>query len=176
MANCIQLWIWQYISFSYSFSYLMILFLTLKGSCKKCFRLGWIRFLRRYSPFLLKDSWFQKDVFGTYHQFFQKDFLRQYLKLFFVLAFTVSQRHWLLEESIGTMDIENQAFRQLWILLSVGTVSLIFGSILSCIMFKWINSSLHPYIEILSDQIKEQKTVKNVNKVLLVSITHFNTE
>ena len=97
-------------------------------------------------------------------------------KLFFVLAFTVSQRHWLLEESIGTMDIENQAFRQLWILLSVGTVSLVFCSILSCIMFKWINSSLHPYIEIIADQIKEEKTVKNVQQVVLVSISPLNTE
>ena len=74
------------------------------------------------------------------------------------------------------MDIENQAFQQLWIILLVGGFSLIFGSILSCTMFTWINSSLHPYIEILSDQIKEQKTVKNVEKVVLVSITHFNTE
>ena len=74
------------------------------------------------------------------------------------------------------MDIENQAFQQLWIMLSVGTVSLIFGSILSCIMFTWINGSLHPYIEILADQIKEQKMVKNVKKVALVSITHLNTE
>jgi hypothetical protein len=75
------------------------------------------------------------------------------------------------------MDIENQAFRQLWILLSVGTVSLIFGSILSCIMFTWISVSLHPYIEILADQIKEQKTVKNVKKVVLVSMKQkLNTE
>ena len=74
------------------------------------------------------------------------------------------------------MDIENQAYQQLWIILSVGTVSLIFGSILSCIMFKWINGSLHPYIEILADQIKEQKTVKKVKKVVLVSISPLNTE
>ena len=74
------------------------------------------------------------------------------------------------------MDIENQAFKSLWITLSVGTVSFIFGSILSCIMFKWINSSLHPYIEILSDQFKEQKTVKKVKKVVLVSISPVNTE
>ena len=85
-------------------------------------------------------------------------------------------RHWFLEESIGTLNIENQAFKQLWIILSVGTVSLIFGSILSCIMFTWINGSLHPYIEILADQIKEQKTVKNVKKFVLVSISHLNTE
>ena len=74
------------------------------------------------------------------------------------------------------MDIENQAFQQLWITLSVGTVSLIFGSILSCIMFKWINGSLHPYIEIIADQIKEEKTIKKVKKVVLVSIAHLNTE
>ena len=74
------------------------------------------------------------------------------------------------------MEIENQAFKKLWIILLVGTVSLIFGLILSCIMFKWINGPLHPYIEILSDKIKEQKMVKNVKKVVLVSISHLNTE
>ena len=94
----------------------------------------------------------------------------------FVLALTVTQRHWLLQESIGAMDIENQAFKTLWITLLVGIVSIIFGSILSCIMFTWINGSLHPYIEILADQIKEQKTVKNVKKVVLISIAHLNTE
>ena len=74
------------------------------------------------------------------------------------------------------MDIENQAFKILWITLLVGTVSFIFGSILSCIMFRWINGSLHPYIEIIADQIKEQKTAKNVKKVELVSISYLNTE
>ena len=74
------------------------------------------------------------------------------------------------------MDIENDTFKTLWITLSIGTVSLVFGSILSCIMFKWINGSLHPYIEILADQIKEQKTVKNVKNVVLVSINNLNEE
>ena len=74
------------------------------------------------------------------------------------------------------MDIENQAFQQVWVTLLVCTVSLVFGSILSCIMFKWINGSLHPYIEIIPDQIKEEKTAKNVEKVILVSISHLNTE
>ena len=74
------------------------------------------------------------------------------------------------------MDIENDAFKTLWITLSIGTVSLVFGSILSCIMFKWINGSLHPYIEIIPDQIKEEKTAKNVEKVILVSISHMNTK
>ena len=93
----------------------------------------------------------------------------------FVLALTVTKRHWLLEESIGTMDIENQAFKTLWITLLVGIVSLIFGPILSCIIFKWINGSLHPYIEILADQIKEKKTIKKC-KVVSVSISYRNTE
>ena len=93
--------------------------------------------------------------------------------IFHLLAFTATQRHQLLEQSIGTMDIENLALQQLWITLSVGIVSLIFGSILSCIMFKWINGSLHPYIEIIADQIKE---VKKVEKVVLVSIVHLNAE
>ena len=74
------------------------------------------------------------------------------------------------------MHIENQAFQQLWMTISVATVSLIFGPILSCIMFKWINGSLHPYIEIIADKIKENKAVKNVEKVVLVSISQLNTE
>ena len=74
------------------------------------------------------------------------------------------------------MEIENQAFQQLWVTLLVCTVSLVFGSILSCIMFKWINGSLHPYHEIVADQIKEKKTAKNDKKVLLVSISYLNTE
>ena len=93
-----------------------------------------------------------------------------------VLALTVTKRHWLLEESIGAMDIENQAFKTVWITLSIAIVSLIVGPILSCIMFKWINGSLHPYIEILSEQIKEKKTVKNDQKIVLVSISNLNTE
>ena len=96
--------------------------------------------------------------------------------ILFLLVLTVTQRHWLLEESIGTMDIENQAFQQVWIILSFGTFLLIFSSILSCIMFKWINGSLHPYHEIVADQIKEKKTAKNDKKVLLVSISYLNTE
>ena len=74
------------------------------------------------------------------------------------------------------MDIENDAFKTLWITLLIGTVSLIFGSILSCIIFKWINGSLHPYIEIIAEQIKEVKTVKRVKEVVLVSISPLNTE
>ena len=88
----------------------------------------------------------------------------------------MTKRHWLLEESIGAMEIENEAFKTLWITFLVGIVLLIFGSILSCIMFKWINGSLHPYIQILEDQIKEENMVKSVKKVVLVSISHLNTE
>ena len=76
------------------------------------------------------------------------------------------------------MHIENQAFQQLWMTISVATVSLIFGPILSCIMFKWINGSLHPYHKILADQIKENKKVENdkKSKVLLVSISYHDTQ
>ena len=88
----------------------------------------------------------------------------------------MTKRHWLLEESIGAMEIENEAFKTLWITFLVGIVLLIFGSILSCIMFKWINGSLHPYSQILADQIKEKKTAKNVKQVKLVSISYLKTE
>ena len=76
---------------------------------------------------------------------------------FSILALTVTKRHWLLEESLGAMDIENDALKKLWITISVATASLILGPILSCSMFKWINGSLHPYNDIIKDQFKEEK-------------------
>ena len=60
-----------------------------------------------------------------------------------ILAWTVTKRHWLLEESIGTMTIENEAFKTIWITFSVALISFIVRPILSCSLFKRINSSYH---------------------------------
>ena len=43
------------------------------------------------------------------------------------LAATVTKRQWILEESIGTMLLEDQAFRTVWTTLSVALVSFILG-------------------------------------------------
>ena len=50
---------------------------------------------------------------------------------------------------IGTMVIEDQAYRIVWITLSVSLASLLLGPILSCAIFKRINSTLHPYYDII---------------------------
>jgi len=73
------------------------------------------------------------------------------------LAWTVTKRHWLLEESIGTMTIENEAFKTIWITFSVALVAFIVGPILSCSLLKRINSSFHPCHDIIAEEIKKEK-------------------
>ena len=70
-------------------------------------------------------------------------------------------RHWLLEESIGAMNIEKEAFTQVWVILSVALVCFIVGPILSCSLFKKINSSMHPCHDIIANEIQMEKADKN---------------
>ena len=65
--------------------------------------------------------------------------------------------NWLLEESIGTMTIENEAFKTIWITFSVALISFLVGPILSLSLFKWINSSFHPCHDIIAEEIKKEK-------------------
>ena len=74
-----------------------------------------------------------------------------------ILAWTVTKRHWLLEESIGTMTIENEAFKTIWTIFSVALISFIIGPILSCSLFKRINSSFNPCHDIIADEIQKEK-------------------
>ena len=61
----------------------------------------------------------------------------------FFPAVTVTKRHWLLEESIGTMKMEDEAFKTLWIVFSVTLTMFIVGPILLCSFFKKITTSFH---------------------------------
>ena len=82
------------------------------------------------------------------------------LNLFF-LAVTVTKRHWLLEESIGTMKMENEAFQTIWIIFSVTLSMFIVGPILLCIFFKKITTSFHLYQDVIAEEIEKEKAEKN---------------
>ena len=76
-------------------------------------------------------------------------------------AYTVTQQHWLLENSIGTMLIENKAFETIWITILVSLIVFIVGPILSCFIFKKANGSLHPCFGIIAEEAeKEQQKSK----------------
>ena len=84
--------------------------------------------------------------------------------LFFLLsAYTVTRRHKILFNSIGTMSIENEAISTIWILIAAAVASFIILPIISTYFFKWINSSLHPMYEIISGKIEEEKNAKKTN-------------
>jgi hypothetical protein len=72
-------------------------------------------------------------------------------------AYTVSQRHWLLERSIGTMLIEDKAFETIWITILVSLIIFIVGPILSCFIFKKANGSLHPCFGIIADEVEKEE-------------------
>ena len=83
-----------------------------------------------------------------------------YLILFF-LAVTVTKRHWLLEESIGTMKMENEAFQTIWIVFSVTLTMFIVGPILLCSFFKKITTSFHLCHDIIAKEIEKEKAEEN---------------
>lgn len=77
------------------------------------------------------------------------------------LACTITARQWLLEESIGTMGIEDEAFKNVWIILSVSLLSMVFFPIISVALFKKINTTLHPCYDIIKEEIqKDKKSLK----------------
>ena len=77
------------------------------------------------------------------------------------IAYTVTQRHWLLEKTIGTMQIEDKAFETIWITILFSLIVFIVGPILSCFIFKKANSSLHPCFGIIAEEAeKEQQKSK----------------
>ena len=80
------------------------------------------------------------------------------------LAMTVTKRQWLLEESIGTMEIEDEAFKTVWITFSIGLVSFVFVPIISLSIFKRINTTLHPGFDIIKEEMKREKDAKNKEK------------
>ena len=56
--------------------------------------------------------------------------------------------------------IENEAFLTIWITLSVTAMSFVLGPILSCYLFKLVNTSMHPCYEIIEDDIKTEMAEK----------------
>ena len=72
-------------------------------------------------------------------------------------AYTVTQRHWLLEKSIGTMLIEDKAFETIWITILVSLIIFVVGPILSCFIFKKANSSLHPCFGIIAEEVEKEE-------------------
>ena len=69
------------------------------------------------------------------------------------------------------MTIENEAFKTIWITFSVALISFIAGPILSCSLFKRINSSFHLCHDIIADEIKKEK--ENQNKEPCLGIFFF---
>ena len=72
-------------------------------------------------------------------------------------AYTVTQRHRLLEKSIGTMLIEDKAFETIWITILVSLIIFVVGPILSCFIFKKANSSLHPCFGIIAEEVEKEE-------------------
>ena len=71
------------------------------------------------------------------------------------LAWTVTWRHMLLKESIGTMNIEDAAFKTIWTIIGVATGTFIAGPILSCYFYRWAFVKNHPY-KILVGNVKNK--------------------
>ena len=76
--------------------------------------------------------------------------------IYYILAWTVTRRHWLLKQSIGTTALENEAFKTIWITLIVALFSLIVGPILACKLYKKI-ITLHLSYQIVDEEIKKEK-------------------
>ena len=70
---------------------------------------------------------------------------------------TVTKRHWLLVESIGTMKMENEALKTIWNVLSVALATFTLGPFLSCSLFKRITTSFHPCHDIIAEQIEKEE-------------------
>jgi len=76
------------------------------------------------------------------------------------LACTVTSRHLLLRNSLGTMKIEEDALFTIWLTLGLVTMFFIIGPTLSCYLFKWTNSSLHLSFDIVADEVEKEKAEK----------------
>ena len=66
-----------------------------------------------------------------------------------------------MEESIGTMQMENEAFKTIWITFSVALTAFIVGPILSCSLFKQITTSFHPCHDVIAEEIEKENAEEN---------------
>ena len=98
------------------------------------------------------NSWFHlktEDIYFALNTFF-----------YHFLACTVTSRHLLLRNSLGTMKIEEDALFTIWLTLGLVTMFFIIGPTLSCYLFKWTNSSLHLSFDIVADEVEKEKAEK----------------
>ena len=87
-----------------------------------------------------------------------------FILISYILAWTVSKRHWLLRESIGTTALENEAYTTIWTTLIVAIFLLIVGPILACKLYKKIITTLHPSYQIVEEEIKTEKAQRTKEK------------
>ena len=66
-------------------------------------------------------------------------------------------RHLILQESIGTLALEDEAFFNVWMIVSTTLACSIIMPFLLTSLFKWINTSKHPCHEIIKDEIKKNE-------------------
>ena len=66
-----------------------------------------------------------------------------------------------MEESIGTMKIENEAYTTIWIVFSVTLIMFIVGPILLCSFFKKITTSFHLCHDVIAEEIEKEKSEEN---------------
>ena len=75
-----------------------------------------------------------------------------------------------MEESIGTMKMENEAFKTIWIAFSVALTTFVVGPILSCSLFKKITTSFHLCHDVIAEEIEKENALANED-----SNAHANT-
>ena len=69
----------------------------------------------------------------------------------------VTFRHLILQESIGTLALEDEAFFNVWMIFSATFACSIIVPFLLTSLFKWINTLHHPCHEIIKDEIKKNE-------------------
>jgi hypothetical protein len=69
----------------------------------------------------------------------------------------VTRRHTILKESIDTLAIEDEALSTIKKIIIAGVSSFILVPILSCCLFKKVNSSLHPSYGIVKEEAEKEK-------------------
>ena len=85
-------------------------------------------------------------------------------KLFFT-AIKISERHWILYETIGYLPEEQTAYEHVWIIAGSSLAFVIFGTILEAFLFIIYNERVHPFKNIIIDLITTEK--QNVDNVLM---------
>ena len=75
-------------------------------------------------------------------------------------AWKITTRQRILEESIGALEMENEAYQNVFTIIYVCLPIFIIGPIVSSCAFKLINSSFHQCQQIIAEEIKKEKADK----------------